>query len=312
MHNKIRPKRRIHGSSAILLPFTADGRIAFDDLASHVKRTADAGLRPAVNMDTGYVNLLTDEERRAVLKTTRDVLGPGGEFVAGAFIEGKTGDPVTLYRREIEQVREFGGTPIIFQSTPMKGLSSDALVQLYRDVARDNGPLYAFELGEMFAPFGAIWDEATAQGIMEIPEIIGYKHSSLDREIEWSRLALRDRIRPDFLILTGNDLAIDMVMYGSDYLLGLSTFDPEAFALRDRYWAEGDPRFYRLNDLLQYLGALAFRAPTPAYKHSAAQYLHLGGYIGTNTPHPNAPKRPESDIEILKLIQEDIDKMVRA
>ena len=32
-------------------------------------------------------------------------------------------------------------------------------------------------------------------------------------------------------VLTGNDLAIDMVMYGSDYLLGLSTFAPEAFAL---------------------------------------------------------------------------------
>ncbi len=40
--------------------------------------------------------------------------------------------------------------------------------------------------------------------------------------IEWSRLALRDRIRPEFKIFNGNDLAIDMVMYGSDYLLGLS------------------------------------------------------------------------------------------
>src|SRR5690606_17742596 len=145
--------------------------------------------------------------------------------------------------------------------------------------------------------------EATAQGIMEIPEIIGYKHSSLDREIEWSRLALRDRIRPDFLILTGNDVAIDMVMYGRDYPLGVSTYDPAAFALRERYCAEGDPRFYTLNDLLQYLGALAFRAPTTAYKHSAAQSPHVRGYIWTNTPHPNEPKQPESDIEILKLIQ---------
>ena len=34
-------------------------------------------------------------------------------------------------------------------------------------------------------------------------------------------------VRPDFLVLTGNDLAIDMVMYGSDYLLGLSTFAPD-------------------------------------------------------------------------------------
>lgn len=312
MHTKIRPKRKIDGSSAILLPFTSDGKIAFDDLATHIRRTADVGLRPAVNMDTGYVNLLNDEERAHVLKTTREVLGPEGAFVAGAFIEGKEGDPVALYRREIDQIRQFGGTPIIFQSSPMKALDSKGLVNLYREIAKDNGPMYAFELGEMFAPFGQIWDEDTARGIMEIPEIQGYKHSSLDRGIEWSRLAMRDEIRPDFKILTGNDLAIDMIMYGSDYLLGITTFDPVAFALRDRYWAEGDPRFYQLNDLLQYLGAFTFRAPTPSYKHSAAQYLHLAGVISSDTPHPNAAKRPESDLAILKLIHDDIQKMVNA
>ena len=65
------------------------------------------------------------------------------------------------------------------------------------------------------------------------------------------------------------DLAIDMVMYGSDYLLGLSTFAPEEFARRDRMWAQGDPGFHELNDALQYLGAFTFRAPVPAYRHDA-------------------------------------------
>lgn len=49
-----------------------------------------------------------------------------------------------------------------------------------------------------------------------------------------------------------------MVMYGSDYLLGLSTFAPDYFAKRDAYWESGDPRFYELNDLLQYLGFCPF------------------------------------------------------
>ena len=48
-------------------------------------------------------------------------------------------------------------------------------------------------------------------------------------------------VRPDFHVFTGNDLAIDMVCYGSDYLLGLSAFAPEAFAERDRRWAERRP-----------------------------------------------------------------------
>ena len=51
-------------------------------------------------------------------------------------------------------------------------------------------------------------------------------------------------------------------MYGSDYLLGLSTFAPDVFAVRDRFWVEGDSRFYEFNDLLQYFGFLAFRRPS--------------------------------------------------
>ena len=67
-------------------------------------------------MDTGYVNLLTDEESRQVLQVTREAIGDGGSFIAGAFIEGKSGDPVSLYREEIDQIRAFGGTPIIFKA----------------------------------------------------------------------------------------------------------------------------------------------------------------------------------------------------
>ena len=58
---------------------------------------------------------------------------------------------------------------------------------------------------------------------MEIPEILGIKHSSLDRLVELERLALRDVHRQDFRIYSGNDLAINMIEYGSDYLLGLAT-----------------------------------------------------------------------------------------
>jgi hypothetical protein len=135
-----------------------------------------------------------------------------------------------------------------------------------------------------------------------VGECIGAKHSSLSRALEWERLALRDRLRPDFMALTGNDLAIDMVMYGSDYLLGLSTFAPDLFALRDRWWLEGDDRFYELNDRLQYLGFFAFRSPVPAYKHSAAQFLRLRGWIGCDDTHPRSPARPASDLPILQVI----------
>jgi hypothetical protein len=102
------------------------------------------------------------------------------------------------------------------------------------------------------------------------------------------------------MVLTGNDLAIDMVMYGSDYLLGLSSFAPDLFAKRDAAWLVGNATFLALNDILQYLGFLAFRNPVPAYKHSAAMFLHARGWIRSSQTHTESPSRPESDIPILK------------
>jgi len=125
------------------------------------------------------------------------------------------------------------------------------------------------------------------------------KHSSLDMGLEMSRLELRDRLRPDFRIYTGNDLGIRMIEFGSDYLLGLATFCPEAFAARDRAWEAGDPGYYTLSESIQYLGAVAFRPPVPAYKHSAAIYLHMQGRIPTGRTHPRSPTRPHWEAELL-------------
>ena len=69
----IRPRRRITGMSAVLLPFLAAGQIDWQAFENHVARTCAAGLTPAVNMDTGYVNLLDDFTRREVLRRTQTI-----------------------------------------------------------------------------------------------------------------------------------------------------------------------------------------------------------------------------------------------
>lgn len=300
-HEMIRSGRSITGMSATFLPFTEDGYVDWEGFEMHLARTADAGLVPAVNMDTGYVNLLDDETRTAVLEHTQRALG-GESFVAGAFVDDEPGDDLDLetYRRRIDEIQRYGGTPIIFQSFGLTRQDPDAILDAYRALGRDCPEYIAFELGTMFAPFGAIYDLDTYARLMDLPGCIGAKHSSLDRELEWKRLVLRDERAPDFKVFTGNDLAIDMVKYGSDYLLGLSTFAPDLFAVRDRLWAEEDDSFYALNDVLQYLGFFAFREPVPAYKHSAAQFLKLRGWIDSAAPHPEGEQRPESDLPVLR------------
>ena len=299
----LRPRRAITGMSAILLPFTASGDFDWVGFDAHVERTAAVGLVPAVNMDTGYVNLLDDATKLNVLSRTKSILG-GRPFVAGAFVASQPGDSFgeAEYARAIEPIVEHGGTPIIFQSFGLTSLPEPKLIAAYERLGRNCDSFLAFELGTMFAPFGKIYSLEAYRGLLGVKKCVGAKHSSLSRELEWQRLQLRDEVRPTFQVLTGNDLAIDMVMYGSDYLLGLSTFAPDLFAKRDRYWLAGDPRFYELNDVLQYLGFLAFRDPVPAYKHSAAMFLKLRGWLDCDTTHTSSPTRPESDREILKRI----------
>lgn len=298
--SRIKPRRKITGIAAALLPFDAEGNIAEEAFIAHVRHTHVHGLRNAVNMDTGYANLLSDDEKVRVLELTQAALGPNIPFVAGAFIEGREGDIIALYRREVERIQEFGGIPILFQTSRMHGMTSVEKAEIYRQVCADVPQVIGFELGRMFAPNGEIWDEETFARMLEIPTLVGAKHSSLDRVTELRRLELRDRLRPEFIVYTGNDLAVDMVMYGSDYLLGLATFCPEKFGERDYYWQTGDPAFFALNDALQHLGNVAFRAPVPAYKHSAATFLQILGRIPTNRTHPDSSKRPDWEGEILQ------------
>ncbi len=295
-----KPGRRVQGIAAALLPYRADGQVDVDGFQKHLVSRHEVNLMNAVNMDTGYVNLLTEPEKCEVLGWTREALGKNVTFVAGAHIENQAGDIVALYRQQLDTIVGCGALPILFQTARLHGKPAKEKVATYAAICKDYPQVLAFELSPRFASNGEIFDESTVRGLLEIPELKGMKHSSLDRSLELDRLALRDARRPEFRIYTGNDLGIDMIEYGSDYLLGLATFAPEKFAERDRLWETGDARYYEISDALQHLGNVAFREPIAAYKHSAAIFLHLTGRISTDLTHPKSPRRPPWEAEILR------------
>ena len=84
------------------------------------------------------------------------------------------------------------------------------LIAAYEEIGRHCDGFIAFELGTMFAPFGKIYPLDTYRGLLGVKKCLGAKHSSLSRELEWQRLRLRNEHRPEFLVLTGNDLGIFM------------------------------------------------------------------------------------------------------
>ena len=298
---RVRSRRTITGMSAVLLPHTAGGAVDWDGLAAHVARTAGAGLTPAVNMDTGFVQVLDEATRDRVLEVAA---ANSDGFVAGAHLDDRAGDRFDLdgYRGQIDRIAIRGGLPIVFPTHGLTALDGDGWVGAHAALAEQCDRFLAFELGPMFVPYGRIYDLDAYRGLLGIEACVGAKHSSLDRVPEWERLAVRDEARPDFMVLTGNDLAIDMVIYGSDYLLGLSTFAPDRFADRDRMWATGDPGFFELNDLLQELGDFTFREPVPAYRHDAALFLELRGWIGSSRVPDGVPLRPDGDVDVLRNI----------
>ena len=211
--------------SAVLLPFEPDGAIAWDALAASIERTAAAGLVPAVNMDTGYGPSLDAARRARVLALTAETLAggepvPGWSFVAGAHVDGDAPvADVEGYRKACGEIAGAGGVPILFPSAGTATLPEAEVAPFHAAVAEAADRLLGFELGRQFHPHGRIWSLDTYREVLEVPAVVGAKHSSLQRIPEWERLAVRDAQRPEFLVLTGNDLAIDLVRWGSDYLI---------------------------------------------------------------------------------------------
>jgi len=303
-------ERTIYGASAVLLPFHPDGSIDQTGFEAHLQRTVDAGLVPAVNMDTGFGPVLSPAERTGFLRVAQDL---GVPFIAGAHVTDQPGDAVDLpaYAAAMVEIAEHGGTPIVFPSHGLSAVDDAALVEAHRTLGTYVDEYLGFELGPMFHPAGRIFSTEVFAEVLAVPQVVGLKHSSLRRDLEWERLAVRDRVRPEFRLMTGNDLAIDLVVHGSDYLLGLSTFDPQAFAHRDAAWAAGDDAtFWAVNDVLQYLGRLAFRAPVPGYRHDAAMYLRHRGLIDHDGTHATSPERPDADRALLDQVADELDALL--
>ena len=161
--------RKVQGIAAALLPYEADGKVAVESFKRHLISTHHAGLMNAVNMDTGYVNYLSEPDKRDVLRWTVEALGKNIAFVAGAYVENQTGDIVTLYRQQMDIIEEAGGIPILFQSARLHGLASREKAAIYQAACKGYRHVLAFELSTMFAPNGEIFDEETVRRLMDIP-----------------------------------------------------------------------------------------------------------------------------------------------
>jgi hypothetical protein len=303
------PSRRIDGSAALPVWLGPSGRLDLPGLADRLQATFAAGLTPAVNLFGGSVERLGPDQQTDVLATAAGV-ARGRRFIAGTRPTDDAAPLAVRYGRAIDAVVRQGGTPLLLPIAELTALDGDGLAHLWRRATSGHRGVLVIEMSGAFAAPAPLYAAAVIPRLLDIDSLGGLVHASLDREAEWGRVEARDVARPDFRIYSGHERALDMVVYGSDYLLGTAGCAPEAFAARDRAWRDGRPVGYELNDALQALGSLLYRPPVGGARHGAVQWLQARGVVGLVAPVPGVQRRPDSDLALYRDLAERLDSLL--
>jgi len=162
----------------ITTPFYPDGNIYFKKLEANVERysrTPVAGI--VVLGSTGEAIMLSDQERRDVLKTARAAAAPGKVLVAGTGIESAIETlRLTEYAAELGYDVAMVRTPHYYK----KQMTSASILAFYRTVA-DRSPLPVIVYNFPQATGYDIPADLVIE-LAEHPNLIGIKESSGDVE----------------------------------------------------------------------------------------------------------------------------------
>jgi hypothetical protein len=294
------PGRRPTGLAPVLLPFLPDGEPDWDGFAHLLGRTVDAGLVPFVNGGPGGADLLSPTLRAEVVATVGAALG-GHAFVAGVRAEEAAEggfDPARL-AGAVDAITRHDAIPALMPSPTLAALGPDELLGLLAWMGEWADRIVAVDLPPERWPGGRRWDLDAFTALLEQPAVIGLVDGSWNRQVEWDRLRRRDEVRADFHLFSANALGVDQIMYGADHAQDLAAAVPDALADRDEVWASEDPGFVERHDALQALATIVFRPPVAASRHALARVAHLRGWLAHDGVHPDLPRRPASDDELL-------------
>ena len=162
----------------ITTPFYPDGNVYFKKLESNVERYSKTPVAGIVVLgSTGEAILLSDEERREVLKIARDVTAPNKVLIAGTGVESAAETlKLTEYAAQLGYDIALVRTPHYYK----KQMQPANMLAFYRTVA-DRSPLpvmiYNFPQATGY--------DMPAELVIELaehPNLIGIKESSGDVE----------------------------------------------------------------------------------------------------------------------------------
>lgn len=300
-------KRPIRGVAQVIVPTGIDNEPDWESFSAHLERLKKLGLRPAVNMTPTVPELLGPTYSIGAAWQAGQHFG--ANFFVGIHVLDQPGDwfKADAYRRQIDAVAETGGTPVLFPSHGMAALNDDQWLTAVTDLSTHTNAFLIAEPGPEVSPSPSIRPAQVSLNLIRNPACKGLVHASLSRAAEFDHLRSQAQLRKDFTIWSANDRAIDMAMYGSDYMLLTAAMAPDLFARRDAMWEAGDRSVYELNDLLHYLAMFTSRTPIAAQAHSVLQFMHLRGWLDSDRMPAGSPTRPAGDVAVLRDIAQRLN-----
>ena len=188
---------------AVIVPMEPDYRINFDAYRRYISwlvGLGSAGL--AVNVDTGEGPYLTAEERREVLRVTREVARGRCKVVAGC------GGPATATAvANAKDARDAGADALLVFPTPAflnDPLDSRIPYDYHKAIAEASGlPLIVFQLAPLFG--GVNYTPEALAKVLELVQVIGLKDASFDALRFTTTRDIVRRAKHKVTLLTGND-----------------------------------------------------------------------------------------------------------
>lgn len=188
---------------AVIVPMGPDYGIRFDAYRRYIDWLV--GLGPvglAVNVDTGEGPYLTVEERREVIRVTREVARGRCKIIAGC------GGPSTATAvANAKDARDAGADALLVFPTPAflnDPLDPRIVSDYHRAIAEASGlPLVVFQLGPVFG--GVNYTPEALASVLDLPQVVGLKDASFDAQ---RFIMTRDAVRAanhKVTLLTGND-----------------------------------------------------------------------------------------------------------
>jgi 4-hydroxy-tetrahydrodipicolinate synthase len=237
----------------------------------------------AVWAHTGRGPHLSAEQRRVVLETWREAL-PDRIVVAGA-------RDITM---AIEARRGRADAILAFPT-------AQDPVGYHQRLAREL-PVIAFWLYQ--AAGGVVYDDATLEGILALPNVVGIKLATLDSVMTFQRVAALVARHPDKLLITGEDRFLGYsIMSGARAALigmGAALPDLQAELLRARS-EEAWGRFVKLSGLCDEFAQTTFIPPMEGYVRRMLWAAAAdGGLPREACDDPWGPTLPEAERDVVE------------